>query len=237
VRSKRLRLPHLVALWCSFAFAAGTPSKATAQDQDKNQDKGIVILSDSPLPETYPHAHYSFILQAHGGSSSLHWHLIGGSTLPPGLKLEDSGHLYGEPQRVGEFHFTILATDGDARDTVQKEFTLHVTEAITVIWKSTAHVNGTRIEGSVAVTNTTADDVDLTFVVEAVAENGRATAIGYQHFPLPRATQNMELPFGESLPSGTYLVNVDVIGEVAVRNQIYRQRLQMPHRLQVIVGP
>lgn len=237
MRSKRLRLPHFVALLYSLAFAVGTPSTTVAQDQDKNnQQKGIVILSDS-LPETYPHAHYSFIFQARGGSSSLRWHLVSGNTLPPGLKLENSGHLYGEPQRVGEFHFTILVADGDSQDTVQKEFTLRVTEAITVIWKTPAHVNGSRIEGSVAVTNTTADEVDLTFVVEAVAENGRATAIGYQHFPLPHATQDMELPFGESLPSGAYLVNVDVIGEVAVRNQIYRQRLQMPHRLRVTVGP
>ena len=36
-------------------------------------------------------------------------------------------------------------------------------------------MNVNRIEGSGEVSNTTAEDMDLTFDVKAVAENGRAT--------------------------------------------------------------
>jgi hypothetical protein len=98
-------------------------------------------------------------------------------------------------------------------------------------------VAGNRIEGSVEVSNATPEDIDLTFDVKAVAENGRAAEIGYQHFPLKRGTLGMALPFGETLPFGAYIVNVNVVGEVAKRNAIYRQQLQTPKPLQVTVGP
>jgi hypothetical protein len=81
------------------------------------------------------------------------------------------------------------------------------------------------------------DDMDLTFDVKAVAENGRATEIGYQHFPLKKGTIGMALPFGESLPFGGYVIHVNVVGEVAKRNAIYRQQMQTPAPLQVLVGP
>jgi hypothetical protein len=45
------------------------------------------------------------------------------------------------------------------------------------------------------------------------------------------------LPFGESLPHGAYVVYVNVNGEVAKRNAIYKQRMQTPAALQVVVGP
>jgi hypothetical protein len=108
---------------------------------------------------------------------------------------------------------------------------------MTLNWKAPAHVNGNRIEGSAEVSNTTPDDMDLTFVVLAVAANGRATAIGYQHFVLRRGTISKELPFGEALPNGGYVVHVDAVGEVPPKNLIYRERLQTPAPLQVTVGP
>jgi len=98
-------------------------------------------------------------------------------------------------------------------------------------------VVGNRIEGSVEVSNATADDIDLTFDVKAVAENGRATEIGYQHYVLTRGTIGMALPFGETLPFGGYVVNVNMVGEVAKRNAIYRQQLQTPKPLRITVGP
>jgi hypothetical protein len=104
-------------------------------------------------------------------------------------------------------------------------------------WKSPARVNGNRIEGSVQVSNTTPDDIDLTYIVMAVALNGRATAIGYQHFLLPRGTTGKDLPFGDTLPHGGYVVHVDVVGEVPPKNLIYRERMETPGPLQVIVGP
>jgi hypothetical protein len=104
-------------------------------------------------------------------------------------------------------------------------------------WKNPAHVNGNRIEGSAEISNTTPDDIDLTFIVLAVPENGRAVAIGYQHFLLRRGTVGQELLFGETLPRGGYVVHVDAVGEVPARNIIYRERMQTPSMLQVAVGP
>jgi hypothetical protein len=42
---------------------------------------------------------------------------------------------------------------------------------------------------------------------------------------LKQGASDFEIPFGENLPYGTYSVNVDVVGEVAASNSIYRARL------------
>jgi len=158
--------------------------------------------------------------------------------LPSGITLDENGLLQGEAQRPGEFQFEVEVKDGGKpQQMVRKGFVIKVVEALTVAWKVPAHVNVNRIEGSVEVTNSTADDVDLTFDVKAVAEDGRATEIGYQHFPLKKGTIAMALPFGENLPHGAYVVYVNVNGEVAKRNAIYQQRMQTPVALQVVVGP
>jgi hypothetical protein len=249
--TKLLRPPYLFSLLWTFAAVSGTlvfqanPASANPAGQQTStasagaealNDNSLVIKNDSALPDTYPHSRYSLPFITQGGGSVLHWRLARG-VLPPGLRLEDNGVLHGEPARAGEYRFAISVTDNGRQRAVQKEFVLRVIEALTLIWKAPAHVNGNRIEGSVEVSNTTVDDVDLTFVVYAIAENGRATAIGYQHLPLPHATVGMELPFGESLPFGAYIVHVDVVGEVASKNRIYRQPLQTAHRLRVAVGP
>ena len=86
------------------------------------------------------------------------------------------------------------------------------------------------------VSNQTDDDFDLTFVAVAVNENGRATALGYQRFTLNKGTVDMEIPFGENLPHGTYEVNVDAVAEVAATNTIDRTRL-VANKLDVQQGP
>jgi hypothetical protein len=209
--------------------------RASAQTTNNN-DSDLVIQNDSPLPDTYPLADYELRFHARGGVVPLHWKVEKG-TLPPGLKLDEDGLLHGRPERAGEFQFTISVRDSGPTRAVQKGFVLNVVSALTVNWKNEAHVNGNRIEGSVDVSNTTPDDIDLTYIVLAVPPNGRAVAIGYQHFPLRRGTVDMELPFGETLPRGGYVIHVDVIGEVAAKNVIHRQRLQTPTALQVMVGP
>ncbi|HXJ91056.1 MAG TPA: Ig domain-containing protein [Candidatus Binatia bacterium] len=200
-------------------------------------ESDLIIENDSELPDTYPHAAYEVRFRARGGVPLLHWRVEKG-ILPPGLKLDDDGLLHGSPNQTGEFQFTVSVTDrGQPQQSVQKVFTIRVFSAILLNWKTPAHVNGSRIEGSVDVSNTTRDDIDLTFIVLAVPGNGRAVAIGYQHFVLRRGTLAQELPFGETLPRGGYVVHVDTVGEVASRNVIYRERLQTPSMLQVAVGP
>lgn len=228
--------------------APGTVVDKTAPDQasgdrtgqnkaSQDNDEGLVIYPQE-LPATYPRGAYQVVFHARGDYVPvLHWRVESGK-FPPGLTLDDNGVLRGEAQRAGEFQFAVSVRDSNnPPQGVQKEFVIKVVEALTLAWKVPAHVIGNRIEGSVEVSNTTPDDMDLTFDVKAVAENGRATEIGYQHFPLKKGTTGMMLPFGETLPHGAYMVYVNLNGEIGQRNTIYKQQMQTPSALQVVVGP
>jgi len=223
---------------CQFApFAAARPTPGQSPAAEGQTERPIQIENESDLPDTYPHAPYLLHFEARGGVPVLHWRVEKGA-LPPGMKLEDNGVLHGAAERTGEFQFTVAVVDGgQPQSAVQKAFTLRVRSALSLRWKTPAHVNGNRIEGSVVVSNTTPDDIDLTFIVMAVAGNGRATAIGYQHFVLRHGTAAMELPFGDTLPHGGYVVHVDAVGEVPPKNLIYRDWMETPAALQVTVGP
>jgi hypothetical protein len=225
----------LASAGCQIDLAGSNEEQSDPEQKSSQSEHGLVIENDSELPDTYQMAPYEVQFRAHGNIGTLHWRVEKGA-VPPGLKLEDNGLLHGRAERMGEFQFTVSVRDGNQRG-VQKGFTVRVRSALTLKWKNAARVNGNRIEGSVDVSNTTPDDIDLTFIVLAVAGNGRATAIGYQHFVLRRGTVDKELPFGETLPSGGYVVHVDGVGEVAAKNLIYRDRLQTPTALQVTVGP
>jgi len=220
--------------------AAGTNEEQRSRETapaDPQLERWPVIENDSELPAAYPQRHYEFRFHARGAMSGLRWKLEKGA-LPTGIKLDDDGRLVGEPASAGEFRFTVsVAEDGRTESAVQKEFVLEVLAALALRWKDPAHVKGSRIEGTVTVTNTTPDDVDLTFIVLAVAGNGRATAIGYQHFLLARGTVAKELPFGDTLPHGGYVVHVDAVGEVEPKKLIYRERMHTARALQVTVGP
>ncbi len=218
----------------SGAIGQAQPAAARGAVQDS---RGLIIENDSDLPDTYPGAQYMVVFHARGGLPTFRWRREKGM-LPPGTTLEESGVLHGQPERPGEFQFTLSVMDNDTpARTVEKAFVVRVRSALTLTWKSQARVNGNRIEGSAEVTNTTHDDMDLTFIVLAVAENGRATAIGYQHFVLRQGTLEKELPFGETLPHGAYVVHVDAIAEVEARKLIYRERLKTAEALLVAVGP
>lgn len=233
----------LICLAAFLFVLIGNHMTAAAQDEDAYdqdvvpQDSGLVI-EPAELPATYPKGQYQVVFHARGNYvPPLHWSVESG-TLPPGITLDDTGTLHGEAERAGEFQFVVAARDsGKPQQAVQRAFTIKVVEALTVAWKVLPRVNVNRIEGSVEVSNTTPEDMDLTFDVKAVADNGRATEIGYQHFPLRKGTIGMVLPFGDTLPNGGYVVYVNVVGEIAQRNVIYRQGLQTPTALQVNVGP
>lgn len=247
VDSWRRIFGHAALLVCLLGVAACQIEVVNAWNQQADGQRPVgaqthnssdlVIENDSELPDTYPHATYELRFHARSHYGGVHWRLEKGA-LPPGLKLEDDGFLHGQPERTGEFQFTLSAWEGGRReDAVQKGFTLRVHSALMLNWKSYAQVRGNRIDGSAEVTNTTPDDVDLTFIVVALPPSGRAVAIGYQHFLLRRGTTDKELPFGDTLPHGGYVVRVDAVGEVASKKVIYREFLQTPGQLQVTVGP
>jgi hypothetical protein len=197
---------------------------------------GSLSIPVETLPTSAMWQQYTFRLPASGGAGLYHWHLNSGA-LPAGLKLGEDGELAGTPQESGEFEFGILLTDSDnPAKQLQKKFKLSLEAPLVVEWVHKANVNGQRIEGSIKVSNHTGRDFDLTMVVLAVNQIGRATAIGYQHCPLKMNTRDMEIPFGDTPSWGVYQVNVDVVAEEPVSNRILRARLVVP-KLAIIQGP
>ena len=197
-------------------------ASASAQDP-----KATVTIATKKLPAATLWNRYTFQFQADGGLEPYHWRAVSGS-LPRGLELQDSGHIMGVVNQAGELDFLIQATDRTGARSQPKKFTLAVEPPLRADWLNKSKVNGNRIDGSVKVSNTTGRDFDLTFVVLAVNDIGRATAIGYQHFPLKKNTRDQELPFGDSLSPGNYVVNVDLVGEEPVSRTIFRSRLVAP---------
>lgn len=195
---------------------------ASAQDS-----KSKLSVTTKDLPAATLWNRYTYQLQADGGIEPYHWRVVGGS-MPRGLELQDSGQITGVVNQAGELEFLIQATDRNGARSQPKKFTLAVEPPLKADWLKKSQVSGTRIDGLVKVSNTSGRDFDLTFVVLAVNDIGRATAIGYQHFPLKKNTRDMELPFGDTLGPGNYVVNVDLVGEEPVSRTIFRTRLVTP---------
>ena len=229
---------YLRAAWCALVMAAALIAPGLALGQEDPSEAPSLVIDPTALPQTYPHGPYQVHFHGTGNYVPvLHWRVESGA-LPPGIQLEDNGLLHGQAQKPGDFQFVVSVRDGGKpQQAVQKGYSIEVVQAMAVAWKNPPGVAGSRISGNVEVSNATQDDIDLTFDVKAIAENGRATEIGYQHFVLTRGTIGMVLPFGETLPFGAYLVNVSVVGEVAKWNAIYREQLQTPRPLRVLVGP
>jgi hypothetical protein len=184
-----------------------------------------VSISTKELPKALLWEPYSDQLEASGGSGSYHWRVKSGS-LPRTIRLSNHGELAGILNETGPFQFRALVTDdSNPAKRHEQEFALRAEIPLSMDWQRKAEVAGQRIDGSIKVSNRTGRNFDLTFIVLAVNDIGRATAIGYQHFPLKRDTRDMELPFGETLAPGNYTVNVDVVGEEPISNRIFRARL------------
>jgi hypothetical protein len=176
-------------------------------------------------------------MEAHGGITPLRWEMKEG-TLPAGIVLGRDGILSGIPSETGEFKFTVTVTDS-GRPAAQRNQQLVLTVAAPLFaqWGRYPKVKGQRLEGSIIVSNQTEQDFDLTVIMMAVNETGRATAIGYQRFNLTKGDTGKEIPFGENLPEGSYELDVDAVAEVAATNSIYRARLVPNERFQMLQGP
>jgi hypothetical protein len=196
-----------------------------------------LIIHTTSLPRGFLHQPYQAKLEAQGGLLPFHWELSEGN-LPQGIELNPDGSFTGAPEANGEFHFTVTLTDG-GKPAVQRQqkLTLTIVSPLLLHWGKQPKVNGQRIEGSILVSNQSDHDVDLTAIIVAVAEDGRATALGYQHFPIKKDADEKEIPFGENLPKGVYEINVDAVAEVAPANTIYRARLAPDEKLLIVEGP
>jgi hypothetical protein len=220
---------------CLLLLGTLFPSILVAQ-QNANQDAALTIRTVS-FPKVFVNSRFRYELQALGGNHPYHWSLLNG-TLPPGLKLFPDGRLEGTPTVTGEFHFTVAVSDNSHPPLERsQELVLKVTAPLFARWERYPKINGQRIEGSVKVSNDTDRDFDLTFIVMAVNEIGRAQALGYQHFKLKKNTPEFEISFGENVPFGSYKVYADAVGEVAATNSIYRAHLETKERLVLQQGP
>jgi hypothetical protein len=221
-----------VLLLCLFCVFAGV---ATAQ-QGAATGEPLQVRTTS-LPKAYLRQRYETHLEARGGITPLRWEITEGAA-PAGIVLGRDGILSGAPTETGEFRFTVTVTDS-GRPAVQRnqQLVLTVVAPLMAQWGRYPKITGRRLEGSIIVSNQTEQDFDLTVIMMAVNETGRATAIGYQRLALKKGTTSLELPFGENLPQGSYELNVDAVAEVAATNSIYRARLVPKERFQMLQGP
>jgi hypothetical protein len=167
---------------------------------------------------------YHFRLLAEGGTPPLTWSLDKGE-LPPGLDLEAGGAISGKPSVAGEFRFTLRVTDsGKPAQSQSREFTITVVPPLEIKWTHEPQLQDDGIYGAVKVSNASGDDNDLTVIIVAVNQIGKAFALGYQRLTLAKSS-SQEIPFGASLPIGGYIVHADAIAEIPSKNVIRRTRL------------
>ena len=196
----------------------------------------LAVVEDS-LPTLVNGVEIHTQLHARGGQPPYVWSIASGE-LPEGITLTPEGLLHGKPTKSGTFSLVLKIEDsGRPAHTINKEFKVVIATSLLLEWNQPPKVHDNRIDGSVQVSNGSSDTFDLTVVIVAVAENGRATAIGYEHFDLKPSPDSTKIPFGNTLPSGAYVIHADAIAEIAAKNSILRQRLQTPQPLHVTVGP
>jgi Putative Ig domain len=196
----------------------------------------LTIVDETPPPMEVG-VDFHFFLHANGGVPPYVWSVTDGD-LPDGITLTPEGLLSGRPAKPGAFTVTLRVEDsGHPAHAIIREFRAVVSASLLLEWDEIPKVRDNRIDGSVQVSNGTSDTFDLTVVIVAVAENGRATAIGYEHFPLKPSATNIPIVFGNTMAAGAYVVHVDAIAEIPTKQVILRQRLQTPQPLQVIQGP
>jgi hypothetical protein len=193
-----------------------------------------IVFATVPLPKGFLRQPYHFKLEAQGGITPLRWEVTNGA-LPEGIELALDGTLSGAPTEVDSFAFVVTVTDsGKPVAQKKKEYTVEVVAPLVVEWSKKPKITGHRLDAAIRVSNQTGDDFDFTVIALAVNENGRATAVGYQHFTLKKDTDEFEIPFAENLPQGSYDLNVDAVGEVEATNTIFRARLAPSGKLQVV---
>ncbi len=197
---------------------------------------GTALAIKPDLPKVYLRQPLRIQLAASGGTTPYRWQMASG-TLPSGVSLERDGALSGTPTQTGSFRFTVTLTDrSEPALQLSRQLDLRVVAPLLLQWSKPPKVTGRRIEGSVTVANGTDHDFDLTVVMVAVNETGRATALGYQHLQMKKDSPALDVPFGENLPKGTYQLNVDAVAEAETTNSIYRSRL-VEDAMRVDQGP
>jgi hypothetical protein len=220
--ARLIRLVAIVSCLCTLVAAQILPLTLEGEAMPAQIDAGV---------------EFHILFHAKGGVPPYIWSVADGD-LPDGLTLTPDGLLSGRPTRPGTYIFTLRVEDSaQPAHAITKPFQVDVVAPLLLEWLQSPKVHDGRIDGSVQVSNGSKDPFDLTVVIVAVADNGRATAIGYQHFELKAGSTNIQIPFGAELPYGGYVIHADAIAEIPRRQAILRQRLQTPQPLQILQAP
>ena len=180
-------------------------------------------ISPQQLPVGTVGQPYSAKVSALNRRGPFQWNVRG--DLPPGLQLQrDAGIVNGTPTKGGSYKIVMSVVDLATGESAQREYIIDITGQLTVAWKQPATLNLKTISGSVTVSNGAPDTYDLTLIIVAINEVGKAFALGYQRFDL-RPSQHQDVPFGLELPNGKYVVHVDAVGEVPSKDIIRRAAL------------
>lgn len=202
---------------------SSSPPETTYWTVTLTVEQPIAMITRA-LPQALTGTRYQVRLQATGGRWPLRWEA---TALPPGLQLDPAtGALYGIPTEGGEFNIAIRIIDGgNPPQQATFNFVARFISPLAVRWRNSPRVERGGIFGSLEAANGTNEDFDLTVIVMAVNEYGKAFALGHHKFLLRRGTASRELLFGFNLPRGAYTVHADAAAEVPPRT-IYRARLQ-----------
>src|SRR5512146_740331 len=133
-----------------------------------------LVLTTDRLPEAVEGRAYSAQLEARGGTPPYRW--TAASALPAGLTLDPGGAFTGRPQRVGDFPLLLQVKDSSRpANSATRSLTLRVRAVLTIAWTRAPSVMNGGIFGEATVTNSTEEALDLTVIIVAVNETGRAT--------------------------------------------------------------
>jgi len=185
-----------------------------------------IATSNLPLPEAG--LEYKAELKAVGGKPPYNWTILQ-QPLPTGLSLDStSGIISGKPQSDAQFSVLVQVSDSSEPSlTTTRLLVANAGPLLVIRWTDRPHISVDHVAGAVRVKNGSKDDVDLTIVVVAVNEYGKAFALRYEHLILRRGVETPDLKFDSSLPLGQYTLHADAVGEVPARNLIYRDRREL----------
>jgi hypothetical protein len=185
-----------------------------------------IVTTNLPLPDAGKP--YTFQLRAVGGKLPYHWSLPSAG-LPAGLNLDpEAGAISGTPQSTDGFSVLVQVTDSSNPPLIHSKLLVAGTEApLTVRWTAIPQITVSNIVGAVRVKNGSRDVIDMTVIVVAVNETGKAFALRYEHLKLASGAETPDLEFNSSLPLGQYTVHVDAVGEVPAKKAIYRDRREL----------